>query len=210
MKVTADMLRRQAVFAARSVRQIIRNPNVGREFPRLLASRGRSTTTLRCPWLPFRLIDELESMVGPSSRVFEYGGGGSTLWFLDRGAEVVTVEHEPFWAARLRSLVDSPRWFLLERGSDDAYATYVEAISDFPECSFDVVIVDGRERVRCAHRALPYVRPGGWLIVDDVDRTRYAAGLSDVGWPRRDVVGFAPAKPSLAHTAVFVRPTTSG
>ncbi|WP_460806758.1 class I SAM-dependent methyltransferase [Nocardioides salsibiostraticola] len=159
---------------------------------------------LRMPWLPFRLIDDLESRVGLGTKVFEYGGGGSTLWFLDRGASVTTVEHHPAWRVRLADEIDDPRWNLLECTGTDL-ADYVNSIRTCAEGSLDVVVVDGRERVRCAHEALPYLKPGGWLIVDDVDRDKYAEGLSRIDWPRRDVVGFAPAKPSLAYSAVFVK-----
>lgn len=203
---TWQQVRHQARLMGRSAREVAREPAKGRELGRLLATRGRSTSRLRLPWLPFRLIDELAEVVGPGSRVFEFGGGGSTLWFLDRGCEVVTVEHVPAWSERLAGLVASDRWQLLDRGADDGYDAYVAAIEDYPEDTFDVVVVDGRERVRCAHAALSRVRPGGWLVVDDVDRERYAAGLAAIPWPRRDVVGFAPAKPSLAYTAVFTRP----
>jgi predicted O-methyltransferase YrrM len=162
--------------------------------------------TLHLPWLPFRLIDELADLVGPGSRVFEYGGGGSTLWFLERGAEVVTVEHHPDWAEQLRSRVSSPRWTLLERSPAESFADYVDAVTDYADDFFDVVLVDGRERARCAVAAAPKVRRGGLLLVDDIDRDRYHAALETIGWPRRDVVGFAPAKPSLAYTAVLTRP----
>ena len=32
--------------------------------------------------------------------------------------------------------------------------------------------------------------------------------LDAIGWPRRDVVGFGPAKPTLAYTAVLTRPAS--
>jgi hypothetical protein len=196
----------QLHLIGRSARDVARQPRLGRDLGRLLATRGQSTSRLRLPWLPFRLIDELSRFLEPRSRVFEFGGGGSTLWFLDQGCEVVTVEHVGSWSRRLAALVTSDRWELLDRATDGGFDDYVDAISDFPEASFDVVVVDGRERVRCALAALSRVRPGGWLIVDDVDRLRYAEGLATIPWPRRDIVGFAPAKPSLAHTAVFMRP----
>lgn len=206
MSGVAARLRLQASFAARTVRALAREPGLGREVGRLVATRGRGTVTLRLPWLPFRLVDELAEIVGPGTRVLEYGGGGSTLWFLDRGATVVTVEHHAGWAARLRTLAGPERWTLLERGAEDGYAAYVAAVEDFPDGSFDVVLVDGRERARCVAAALPKVRPGGLLLVDDADRERYAAAIDGTGWPRRDVVGFAPGKPTLAHTAVLRRP----
>lgn len=206
MKVTREMLVRQARLIGRSAREIAREPSLGRELPRLVATRGRSTMRLELPWLPFRLIDELGQKVGSGSRVFEYGGGGSTLWFLEQGAEVVTVEHHPGWAGELGKRITSDRWTLLQRSADNDYADYVGAIEEYDDDSFDVVVVDGRERARCLTAALPKVRPGGLLIVDDVDRVKYHAAMDATGWPRRDVVGFAPAKPSLAYTAVLTRP----
>jgi hypothetical protein len=206
MRVTGAMVRRQAGFARRSLRDIAREPAIARELPRLLATVGRGTMSLELPWLPFRLIDELSEVVTESTRVFEYGGGGSTLWFLRQGASVTTVEHHAAWADRLEASIDDPRWTLLRRDARDDYRDYVEAVSSCGDELFDVVVVDGRERVRCAMAALGHVRPGGLLVFDDVDRARYAAGLDQISWPRRDVVGFAPAKPTLAYTAVLVRP----
>ena len=209
MPVTGEMVRTQLRLAGRSAKVLARHPRLGRELPRLAATRGRSTMRLRLPWLPFRLIDELAAVIGPGSRVFEYGGGGSTLWFLDRGAEVVTVEHHDGWADQLEQTISSPAWTLLRRPSDDRYADYVGAIDEQPDDSLDLVLVDGRERARCAARATSKVRPGGLLLVDDIDRERYHAAVDAIGWPRRDVVGFAPAKPTLAYTAVLARPAST-
>lgn len=206
MKVTREMLRRQAGMAARSARVIGRDPKIGREFPRLVRTLGRSTVTLRLPWLPFRLIDELDSVVGPGTRVFEFGGGGSTLWFLDHGAVVVTVEHDRGWASDLQELVSHHGWTLLERPNDGSFDAYVSAIDAFPDASLDVVVVDGRERVRCLLAAWPKVAPRGLLILDDSDRDRYSTAIEQIDWPRRLIVGFAPAKPTLAYTTVFTRP----
>ena len=207
MPVTGAMVRHQLRLAGRSAKVLARHPTTARELPRLAATRGHSTMRLRLPWLPFRLIDELAEVVGPGTRVFEFGGGGSTLWFLDRGAEVVTVEHHDGWADELAQSIDTRAWTLLRRPATEQYAAYVAAIEDYPDDSFDVVVVDGRERARCAAAATTKVRPGGLLLVDDVDRERYHDALAAVGWPRHDVVGFAPAKPTLAYTAVFRRPT---
>ena len=206
MPVTGEMVRTQLRLAGRSAKVLARHPGVGKELPQLVATRGRSTMRLRLPWLPFRLIDELATVIGPGSRVFEYGGGGSTLWFLDRGAEVITVEHHAGWADQLERTIKSSSWTLLRHPSDDQYADYVAAIDDQPDDSLDLVVVDGRERARCAARAAPKVRPGGLLLVDDIDRERYHAAVDAIGWPRRDVVGFAPAKPTLSYTAVLTRP----
>ena len=206
MKVSAEKVRRQAGFVRETARRIAREPSLGRELPRLLATGGRSTIRLRLPWLPFRVIDELEGVVGPGTRVFEYGGGGSTLWFLDRGAVVVTVEHQSKWAAVLEGSIASDNWTMLVRSLAEGYAHYANAILAYPDDWFDVVVVDGRARPRCVARSLSKVKPGGRLLVDDVNRQRYADAVREVNWPRRDVIGFAPAKVSLGHTAVLTRP----
>jgi hypothetical protein len=207
MTLSAGMFRRQAGFAVKTVRHVARKPALAREFPRLLRTAGRGPMHLRLPWLPFRLIDELEVVVRPGSRVFEYGGGGSTLWFLDQGAVVVTVEHDRGWVGDLERSIASSNWTLLARSITDGYADYVGAISSYPDNSFDVVLVDGRARGRCVKRSLRKIASGGLLVVDDIDLIERAAeALKDVGWPRRDFVGFAPGKIALGHTAVLTRP----
>jgi hypothetical protein len=182
-------------------------PRAARHVPRLLATYGKSPFDLRQPWLPFDLADQLKTMVSRSSAVFEYGGGGSTAWFADHAGSVVTVEHEDEWYAKLASeFAGNPRVTLIHRGSDDDYHDYVHAIDAYPSDSFDVVVVDGRARVRCVERAATAVKPGGLLLLDDVDRSRYAPAFDLIDWPRRIVRDFAPCKSSLAHTAVFTRP----
>lgn len=207
MNITAEMVGRQARLLSRSAVLIARNPRYASGLRRLAMTGGRSTVSLRLPWLPFDLIDDLRERVGSRSRVFEFGGGGSTLFFLDCGAEVLTVEHDPSWMGRLEELAGAGTWSGLLQPLDDPDA-YVASIAEHPDDSFDVVVVDGRERARCALAALDKVRPGGWLVFDDVDRERYAEALEAVPWRRRDYVGFAPAKPSLAFTSVFEKPRT--
>jgi hypothetical protein len=207
VKVTAETLRRQAGFMRETAWRIAHEPKLGRDFPRLLVTGGRSTMRMRLPWLPFRLIDELGSVVRSGSQVFEYGGGGSTLWFLDRGAVVVTVEHDHEWAAVLEQSIGSGNWTLLRPTIVDGYAEYAGAISFYPDNWFDVVVIDGRARRRCVARALTKIKPGGLLLVDDIHRKKHARAVRDLGWPRRDVIGFAPAKLELAHTAVLTRPS---
>jgi hypothetical protein len=203
---TSAQLRHQARLMGRSVRHLVSHPRDGREVGRLARAGVRSTVTLRLPWLPFRLIDLLGERLQPGMRVFEYGGGGSTLWFLDQGLEVVTDEHDAAWARILKETTTSSSWELLVHPLDDGGAAYVGAIDAYPDGHFDLVVVDGRHRARCVAASLAKVRPGGMLVVDDVDRERYAAALDAVPWQRTDIIGFAPAKPSLSYTSALVRP----
>ena len=46
------------------------------------------------PWVPFEATDWLEHYLKPDMRVFEYGSGGSTIFFAQRVAEVISIEHD--------------------------------------------------------------------------------------------------------------------
>src|SRR5208283_402812 len=47
---------------------------------------------LGVPWFSQSAIDFLESYVKPSMRVFEYGSGGSTIFFARRAKSVDSIE----------------------------------------------------------------------------------------------------------------------
>ena len=53
------------------------------------------------PWITYPAFRQLERIVKPGARVFEYGCGGSSLWWASHAAEVVSVEHDSGWAARV-------------------------------------------------------------------------------------------------------------
>lgn len=199
----ATQIRRLAMGALRYPRSV-------RHVPRLAKSYGHTNLELRQPWLPFEVIDLLGARVGDGTKVFEYGGGGSTAWFADHvGAtgRVVTVEHDPKWSRLLADkLAGEANVELLTPSAANDFAAYVAAIDSYPDNFFDVVVVDGRERVRCFEHAVPKVKRGGLLILDDVDRRRYERAQRDVDWPRQVFHGYAPCKDDVAHTAVFTRP----
>ncbi len=204
---TLEVYRARAGHAARTCAWVARSPSYGRDVFKMLPTLGKNPLDLRQAWLPFGLMTELDAFVDSTTRVFEFGGGGSTAWFADRVGEVVTVEHEAAWFAMLRERMGPlPNVSVSYCSSADSYSQYVASIDDYPDDSFDVIVVDGRERVRCFSHAIPKLRPGGWLLIDDVERQRYSPVFGMVDWPRRVIRGFAPCKPTLAHTAVFARP----
>ena len=153
-----------------------------RFFVPYLRSLGATRSALgdTQPWLTFRAIRWLDTNLEPTMRVFEYGSGGSTLFFANRVRDVVSVEHDPEWHARssgaiaahgirnctylLRPPQRVPELRLIS--TDRAYAgmdftDYVTAIDAYPDESFDLVSVDGRARTACVLAAIPKARPGG-------------------------------------------------
>jgi hypothetical protein len=152
------------------------------------------------PWLTFQAIDYLRKHLEPHHRIFEYGGGGSTLFFIARATEVHTVEHNAAWfsvlkqAAPGRSGCWRGRWIPSVSGnlvskpdianpthyaSDDPpelgqqFMKYASAIDEWPDSYFDWVIVDGRARPSCLMHSISKVRVGGFLVLDNSDREYY-------------------------------------
>jgi LPS sulfotransferase NodH len=191
--------------AGRVAGQLVRDPRQARYLGRWVPTVERTTLDVGLPWLPFEIIDRLDEVLTPTARVFEYGGGGSTLWMAQRAGEVVTVEHDPEWAEVLRTqTADLTNATLLVRSAVDDYADYVPAIDDYPDGYFDLVVVDGRERVRCFARALPKVRPGGLLLLDDTERSRYAPAFDLAEGVRHVTVrGLKPGNSKAAQTTVW-------
>ena len=73
--------------------------NLG-DVPRWMRSRRKGhggPLQDRIPWIPYRARRYLGHYLKPGMKVFEWGSGGSTAWLLERGAHVVSVEHDEAW-----------------------------------------------------------------------------------------------------------------
>jgi hypothetical protein len=170
------------------------------------------------PWWPRRAIRHVGQRLPAGARVFEYGGGGSTLWLQRQGARVTTVEHDGVWAEMLRQHTSADRTTVLFRppsgsghlasdSADGFFDDYVAAVDAVTE-PLDLVIVDGRCRVACSLRAKDKVRQGGLLLLDDSHRPKYAAvheALSD--WTAHHVTGIKRGSREVCRTTIWKRPT---
>ena len=179
---------------------LVRDPGQRRHALRWWRSRRRDwLLERRLPWLVFDAIERLTALELRGRRVFEYGSGGSTLFWQSRGAHCVSIEHDAEWFATTRArIADTPavdyRLILPEEreemgaadpadpegyASDDvptrgkSYRRYVSAIDAFPDGHFDVVLVDGRARPSCLKHSAPKVAPRGVLVLDNSDRPYY-------------------------------------
>jgi hypothetical protein len=56
------------------------------------------------PWITYPAFSQIERIIHPRMRVFEYGCGGSSLWWASKVAEVFSVEHDVQWARRIGKL----------------------------------------------------------------------------------------------------------
>lgn len=175
-----------------------------RFFPawhRSLASNANPLSD-RSPWITFAAIAFLERTLTKDMQVYEYGVGGSTLFFSSRVKEVVSCEHDPGWAAKVRSELErlcytnchlqtfepTPINSMTEGDPSDldaylshspaykhfCFKDYVQSIDSYPDNFFDVILIDGRSRPSCCKHAVKKVKVGGYIILDNAERACYA------------------------------------
>lgn len=53
------------------------------------------------PWITYPAFRQLQRVIKPNFKVFEYGCGSSSLWWAANAAEVTSVEHDAAWAERV-------------------------------------------------------------------------------------------------------------
>jgi len=139
-------------------------------------------------------------------RVFEYGSGGSTLFWTLNVHEIVSVEHDTSWYSIMKNQFDEQgvqnlRYILAEPAedrdfkvkdfedpddyisSDPAYKAknfeqYAKTIDSYPDSYFDIVVIDGRARPSCIKHGIPKLKKNGWLVIDNSERKYYFAPFS--------------------------------
>jgi hypothetical protein len=187
------------------------------------------------PWLTAGMIDILDQWVRPGDQGLEWGSGRSTAWLAARIGQLVTVEDDADWADKVQAM-------LAERGFADRVelnripidpldrsgsSAYVAVASRHAVASLDFCLVDGDLRDHCALAALPLIKPGGLLIIDNVERylprkakTRspnargMAENCASPTWRlvAEQIAGWRSiwTTNGVSDTALWVRPTAEG
>ncbi len=117
------------------------------------------------PWVTYSFIDFIKERIKKEHTIFEFGSGNSTFLFLyaKYAGMVVSVEHDKEWYNKI--VKEKPEnsemiYCELVRGGD-----YSRMPLKLEEGQFDVIIVDGRDRVNCCKQAI------GALSSNGVDRS---------------------------------------
>lgn len=158
------------------------------------------------PWYSYPAIEFLRPRIRPDLTVFEYGCGNSTLWWANRAAQVHSIEHDGSWYERMSSRI--PSNVTLRHVPLDPPDHYARALLEAGG-KFDVVVIDGRERVECARVSADGLTEGGIVVFDNSDRPEYSEGyaaLASRGFRRLDFVGMTPIAAIRVATSVFYRP----
>jgi hypothetical protein len=180
------------------------------------------------PWFVQDSVKWLLGFLRPHMHGFEWGSGHSTIFFAQRSAKLVSVEHKRKWFQKVSSRLAerdlcNVTYLFRPPGTESRpsqlrptmleeldfkpkpeFAAYCDTILDYPSESFDFVSVDGRARIECAMNALDRLRPGGVLILDNSERSKYRSLFVVLtAWPK---VSFANG---VWETTIFRKPGCS-
>ena len=150
--------------------------------------------------------------------VLEFGSGRSTAWYASKTAKVVSIEHDAAWHKRVsadlagsgRANVDY-RFVPLdhpesepERQTYSPLPKYVMVTEQFPDNTFDLVVIDGHYRSFCIKAALSKIKPGGLILVDNAGYWPNAKPPVPADWPE-----VCRADNRINQTVIYQRPQKS-
>lgn len=156
------------------------------------------------PWITYPAIHFLENRVGKGMKVFEYGSGNSTRWWASRVAVVHSVEHDREWYEKISgTLPDNAKLSYVELEYGGLYSQAVAG-----DQRWNVVVVDGRDRVNCLKQSINYVANDGVILLDNSDREEYREGIEFLlghGYKMIAFRGLAPIVTYVSETSIFYR-----
>jgi len=162
------------------------------------------------PCLTMSVILFLKIILDKTMTVLETGSGRSTIWFAEQVKEIISFESNEDWYHGVTEK-------LKEEGLSNAivYCDPDYPTNSFPKFrgEFDIVFLDGADghgdRVAVIKAGHKFVKPGGYLIVDDSYRPVYEEGirvLRGSGWHRMDFWGYGYKSETPKLCSVWRRP----
>jgi precorrin-6B methylase 2 len=157
------------------------------------------------PWVTYSFIDFIKDRITKNHRVFEYGSGNSTIFYAERAGSVTSVEHDQGWFNMIKkSSPANAEMIFCELERDGEYA---KKAASLPE-KFDIIIVDGRDRVNCCKYAVDALSSNGVIVLDDSEREVYSAArefLQEKGFKELYFSGISPGSLIAKATSVFYK-----
>lgn len=124
------------------------------------------------PWFNPMSFDLLESIVNPLFNVFEWGAGYGTLWWGKYTNSILAIEHNKDWYNKIND-------WIVKVGLHNTSIKYIPIKTQrelYPKIikeqknKFDLIVIDGKDRVDCAKYAKDMIKEYGWIILDNSDR----------------------------------------
>ena len=204
-------------------------------YPRWLSKNhpGNNALTDQMPWICFSAIDFLKGILKADMVIFEFGSGGSTFFWSARVEQVISVEHDRAWFDKMREEISSLgvqniELLLIEPVEDPdpgaklpedpnacistdplylgkTFRPYVVAIDRYPPAHFDLILIDGRARPSCLQHAIPKIKEGGYIVLDNAERAYYlsAFDFDKTEWEMTEYEGPVPYVRHFSKTTII-------
>lgn len=157
------------------------------------------------PWMNYAVIDLLDHRLQKDLSIFEYGSGFSTLFLAQRTSSVISLEYDEAWFKEVKSSLPSNASLLFQKADSDN--KYCRAII-LQNKLFDVIIIDGRDRVNCFKQGLSCLSDDGIIILDDSHREKYSHTFDiarNNDFKALTLKGLKPTESKIGTTTLFYR-----
>ncbi len=157
------------------------------------------------PWMNYSAVKLLEERLNNNLSLFEFGSGYSTCFYASKVRNVISVEYDRNWYQFMESTLPANASLIFK--DKDVDGGYCRTISSMTT-NYDVVIVDGRDRVNCIKQSISALSSEGVILLDDSKRERYQEGvcfLIDRGFKALNLEGLKATGLGVDRTTVFYR-----
>jgi len=149
------------------------------------------------PRLNMQTIEFLKKIITPESLVLETGSGNSTIWFGKQVKRVVALEDDRDWYELIQKFAkrENLRNVRLYLDPDYSKRKFKDIMENEDIIEYDIVLHDGpynaTQRIPAMKFIHLFVKPGGYLIVDDTHHQGCAMGIREyldiLYWKRTDI-----------------------
>ena len=181
---------------------------------------NQDTVTPAIPYIVHSAKEYLDTIVKPTDVVFEYGSGGSTLYFTKKGCLLTSTEHIRSWAKKIEYItrdfgnnkvvcceptaVASSYVSNLNEYKNKYFDEYVKVIDGFEDNTIDIVFIDGRCRNKCIYHAISKVKSGGYILLDNTEHKFYEPGIDLLSsWDKKTFYDNGPHRANKWETTIW-------
>lgn len=157
------------------------------------------------PWINYPMIRFLEERLTDDLNVFEFGSGYSTLFYAEKVKSITSLEYDKNWFELIKSMVPKNAQLIYKKKDRDG--EYCRAIH-LANKKYDVIIIDGRDRVNCIKQSFSALSLQGVIILDDSQREWYKEGIvlvNEKGFRILNIEGLKPHGTDTDRTTIFYR-----
>lgn len=157
------------------------------------------------PWMNFPVVALLKEKLTSDLNLFEYGSGYSTYFYAGKVNSVVSVEYDERWYQFVKANAPANVTVIYQQQDNDG--DYCRVITT-QDSQFDVVVVDGRDRINCVKQCLPQLSAKGVILLDDSQREKYEEAIAyavDNNFKALNIEGLKATGNGVARTTILYR-----